>query len=274
MIRTLFAHYERNAFLQQRNPTVKLALSLGVMLVATFLFDFWTLMLIGLLALAATWGLGRVPMLALLRGMQPFLLLGLGYLWMNALFPRADGEPVTILFRLGPLHVAAEGVASGLALTARALAFGAGSLFFVTTTAPTDLVLSLIHQMRLSPRLAYGILAAYRFVPLLEAELAQIRAAHRLRGVGEGKGVRGKVQQIYRYTIPLLASAIRKSDRVAVAMESRAFTGERGRSYYRVLRIDRSDWLLVAGACLTLGTLLLTSWQFGLLRFWRGDLGF
>jgi energy-coupling factor transport system permease protein len=75
-------------------------------------------------------------------------------------------------------------------------------------------------------------------------------------------------------SIFLLASGIRKADRVAVAMDSRAFTGERERSYYRVLRIDRADCLLGVWTCLAVGALLFVSWQLGLLRFWRGDLGF
>src|SRR5690606_6849020 len=143
MIRSLFSYYVQPAFLQRRNPTVKLALSLTFMGVATCLFDFWTLSLITLVALTTTGALGRVPLAALLRGMLPFLLLGMGYLWMNALFPRSS-ETMHRLFCLGSLCVAAEGVQTGLALTARALCFGASSLFFVTTTSPTDFILSLI----------------------------------------------------------------------------------------------------------------------------------
>lgn len=274
MVTTLFSYYEQDAFLQRRNPAVKLALSVGLMVVATVLFDVWTLALITLLAVTATWRLGRVPLPALLRGMLPFLLLGLGYLWMNMLFPRAGDAPVTVLWRIGPLRVAAEGIETGLALTARALCFGASSLFFVTTTAPGDFILSLIHQFRLSPRVAYGILAAYRFLPLLETELTQIRAAHRLRGVGEGQGMAGKVQQIHRYTIPLLASAIRKADRVSLAMESRGFGGTHARSYYRVLRTDATDWLLACAAILALAAILWVSWQLGLIRTWHGGLGY
>lgn len=274
MVTTLFSYYEQDAFLQRRNPAIKLAISLGLMFVATALFDAWTLALITLIVVIATWRLGQVPLSALLRGMLPFLLLGLGYLWMNVLFPRAGDAPVTVLWRLGPLRVVAEGIETGITLTARALCFGASSLFFVTTTAPADFILSLIHQFRLNPRVAYGILAAYRFLPLLDTELTQIRAAHRLRGVGEGQGVRGKVQQIHRYTIPLLASAIRKADRVSLAMESRGFGGTRPRSYYRVLRTDGSDWLLALAAILALTVILWTSWQLGLIRTWHGGLGY
>lgn len=274
MTLALLSIYERDAFLQRRNPMVKLVLALTTMLVATFLFDPWTPGLIALLILATTRWLGRVPLPLLLRGMLPFLLLGLGYLWMNVLFPRGEREMEQILFHIGPLPIAREDIEAGLALTARTLCFGASSLFFVTTTAPTDLIRSLIHQAGLSPRLAFGILAAYRFLPLLEGELAQIRAAHRLRGVGMGRGPAGKVSQLYRYTIPLLANAIRKADRVAVAMQSRAFGGNRERSYFRITRIEGADRLLLGVGFLALILILLVSRAAGLLRLWGGGLGF
>jgi energy-coupling factor transport system permease protein len=274
MNHNIVSFYEQDSLLHRLNPTVKLGIAFFFMIVATLLFDVRTLGLIFLLAVGVTWRLGRIPLTALLRGMGPFLILGLGYLWMNALFPRAEGEAVTVLFRFGPFRVVEEGLLTGLALTARALCFGACSLFFITTTDPTDFIISLIQQLGLAPRLAYGTLAAYRFVPLLEAELAQIRAAHRLRGVGEGEGLRGKVIQLYRYTLPLLASAIRKAGRVAIAMESRAFTGDRGRTYYREVRVTRTDWLFAANSLISLTLILVIGWQLNWLRFWQGGLGF
>lgn len=274
MISGLFTHYERDSFLRYLNPTLKLGLVLLFMLVATLLFDVWSLLAIALLALIATWRLGRVPLSAIFRGSVPFLLLGVGYLWMNILFPRADGESVTVLLRIGPFRIVQEGVGNGLALLARALCMGACSLFFVTSTDPTDFILSLIQQLRVSPRLAYGALGAYRFVPLLEDEWAQIRKAHWLRGVGKGDGLRGKVTQLYRYTIPLLASGVRKAGRTAWAMESRAFTGDRDRSYYRELVITRADWLFAIGALIALMLILFVAWRFGSLQLWRGSLGF
>jgi energy-coupling factor transport system permease protein len=272
MTRSIFSSYEQASTLRRLNPTIKLAVTLTSMLVATLLFDFWTLLLIALTTLALVWWLGRVPLVILLRVQIPFLVLGLGYLWMNALFARGDPDGLRILFAVGPLQVSAEGIDSGLILLARALCFGASSLFFVTTTDPTDLILSLIQQLRLSPRLAYSILAVYRFLPLLESELRQIQAAHHLRGIGEGKGLRVKAEQSYRYTIPLLANAVRRANRVAIAMESRAFSGTRQRSYYRQLHIGPVDWVALLCALAALAVILFLSWQLGWLRFWRGNL--
>lgn len=273
MIPSLFSSYERASYLRRLNPSLKLGIAMLYMLVATVLFDVWTLLALALVALTATHFLGRVPLATLLRGSVPFLLLGIGYLWMNTLFPRADGASVTVLFQIGPLRVVQEGIVNGLTLLARALCMGAWSLFFVTSTDPTDFILSLIQQLGIGPRVAYGALAAYRFVPLLEDEWAQIRKAHWLRGVGQGKGLGGRLEQSYRYTIPLLASAIRKAGRTAWAMESRAFTGDRERTYYRRLVITPADWQFAAAALFVLFVILFTAWRLGSLQFWNGGLG-
>jgi energy-coupling factor transport system permease protein len=113
-------------------------------------------------------------------------------------------------------------------------------MLFVLTTDPTKFVLALIHQAHVSPRIAYSIFAAYRFVPLLEVEFENIRAAHQMRGGMAGRGVLHPGQTA-RYAIPLLATAVRKGERVAMAMESRAFGALRERTYYRMTSLGWAD---------------------------------
>lgn len=272
MKRTLFSSYERRSLLGTINPSVKLSVSLLYMVVATGVFDLQTLGFLVVLGSAVTLLLGRVPVGAFLKGMIPFLLFAVGYLWMNALFPRADPTESEVLFRVGPLSVIREGVLNGLAFGLRALCFGAFSVLFVSTTDPTEFVLSLARQLRLPPRIAYGTLAAYRFLPTLESELQKIRAAHRIRGVGEGEGLKGKLMQIYRYTLPLLASAIRQAGRVSDSMEARAFTGSRNRTYYREITVSPRDWIYLAVGLALLASTIVVSAELGHLRIWSGRL--
>jgi energy-coupling factor transport system permease protein len=269
---SLFSSYERPSFLSTLNPSVKLCVSIVFMVVATGIFDMVTLGTLFVLGLIGTLFLGRVHPQAVLKGLVPFALFALGYLWMNALFPRVDPDESTVLLRLGPVSVIEQGVLNGLTFGLRALGFGVYSMLFVSTTEPTDFVLSLVRQLRIPPRIAYGTLAAYRYLPMLESEFQQIRAAHRIRGVGEGMGLKGRIVQIYRYTVPLLASAIRQAGRVADAMESRGFTGSRERSYYREVRLRKRDGAYAAAALGLLGAVLLVSAHLGFLRLWSGTL--
>ncbi len=269
--RGVFESYELASPLHLVNPAVKLLCSLAVMLFVSLIFDIPTLSTIAGWGLLLVLGLARVRPTVLARAMLPFAIFGLGFLWMNAILPRAAEGQAEALLRLGPLTVWREGLLNGISFAIRALSFGVYSVLFVATTDPTTFVLSLIHQLRVPPRLAYSALAAYRYLPTLHAELAQIRAAHRLRGVGETGGLRGKLQQAYRYTIPLLAAALRRAGRTANAMEARAFTG-RQRTWYRTTRLRAVD----AGyALLALGgvaAIVVLSARAGTLMLWSGRL--
>ena len=84
-------------------------------------------------------------------------------------------------------------------------------------------VRALVQNLRVPSRLGYTALAALRFVPRFRHELDVIRAAHRVRGIDTGRGPVAAVRRSISYAVPLLASAIRHAERVALAMEARAF---------------------------------------------------
>ncbi|TVQ27750.1 MAG: energy-coupling factor transporter transmembrane protein EcfT [Spirochaetaceae bacterium] len=264
----IFENYERITPLSTVNPTVKILCSVAVMLFVSVVFDLQTLTAVTLLGLAVLVLLGRVPLRTITRAMVPFMLFGFGFLWMNALLPRAQG---TVLASWGPVLVSAEGLLNGISFFLRALSFGVWSLVFVASTDPTLFVLSLMHQLRVKPRIAYSALAAYRYLPMLQQELEQIRAAHRLRGMGEHGGLRGRVQRIYRYTIPLLAGALRRATRVAAAMEARAFSGER-ESWYRTVGVRKRDFVYLVGIMVLMGVIIAWGVQSSSLSLWSGRL--
>jgi energy-coupling factor transport system permease protein len=97
---------------------------------------------------------------------------------------------VAVLWQAGPLRLTAEGLRVGVSHTLRMMAIVVVSMTFVATTSPTALVLSLIQNANFPFRLGYGILVAYRFLPLWQTELGIVRAAHRIRGVGRRPGGR------------------------------------------------------------------------------------
>jgi len=255
----LFSYYETDSFLHRRNPSLKLLSLMVLMLAVTMAFDPWTPTVFFLGALALQCLLGRVPLRSLARPLLFFFALGaLGFVGSNAFFyAPPPGGSVTILWQRGALRVTVEGLRVGLSLTIRMMAIVVLSMIFVTTTDPTDLVLSLIQHARFPFRLGYGILVAYRFLPLWQTELGIIRAAHRIRGVGERTTLRGRWEQLRRYAVPLLASAIRKSERVAIAMDSKAFGALPRRTYYRQVRVTWADWAMLAGTILATVAILL-----------------
>jgi energy-coupling factor transport system permease protein len=111
------------------------------------------------------------------------------------------------------------GAATGLRIAAIvSLALIAG----LSVTGP-DLVRAMVQQLRVPYRIGYTALAAFRFVPRFGYELEVIRQAHRVRGAHGGRGPIAAVRRWIGYVVPLLAGAIRHAERVALAMDSRAF---------------------------------------------------
>lgn len=256
-------YLEGDSFLHRLNPAVKLcAFSILMIAPALFLRPAAPAAFIGL-SLLLGWGLGGITPAAILRRLIPFLLLATGLVIFNTLF--YGGPRSTLLMRLGPVSIWAEALAVGASIGLRLLCFASFSALFVWTTDPALLVASLMHQFRLPYRLAYAMFAAYRFLPLLRRELDNIRAAHRVRGAFADRGLASLLERSRRYGVPLLANALRQTERMAVAMDARGFSASPHRTSYLRPRVCASDILFLGLTCLATAAILFGLAQWGLL---------
>lgn len=241
-----FRYVEQESFLHSLNPSVKLLAVALVTVAITFVLDVYTPLAFLAVSLLASTLLGRLSPRYIARSMAPFTLFVLTYVFFNGIFHRELGE-VTPIFTIGPLTVSWEGLQIGLSVGLRVLFIISTSLLFIATTRPGDFVLSLVQQARLNYKLAFAVQAAYRFVPLLASEYANIRAAGQVRGLGARSGFLSNLRALRRDAVPLLAGAIRRSERMAVAMDSRAFGAYPTRTYSRRLTVTARDRLFLLG---------------------------
>jgi energy-coupling factor transport system permease protein len=149
----------------------------------------------------------------------------------------------------------------------RILAIFVASLLFTLTTDPTAFLQALVQQARVSPRFGYGIIAAYRFVPLFDSELVSIQAAHRVRGVVSGGSPVAQYRRLVGHMVPLLAGGIRHAERVALAMDARGFGAVPRRTYYRKSRFGWRDPVFAVAAASVLVVLLAALHAVG----WLGE---
>ncbi len=248
-------------FLARRDPTVKLAVVLGISLLLILIVDPVTPTLFLAIALAAALAGGARPV-TIARALVPLTVLGAGFVWSNAVFAATQG-PAT--WTIGPFHASESGLRFGLAIAIRGIAIGILSLAFVWTTDPTDLVISLIRHARLPFRIGYPLLAAYRFLPFFTDEYAQVRLARRVRGAPP-RGLLGRGREAVGELVTLLSDATRRATRIAIAMDARGFAAATERTYYREARLAWDDALFVIGAAITTTALLLLSASVGALR--------
>ncbi|MDR9853260.1 energy-coupling factor transporter transmembrane component T [Paenibacillus sp. VCA1] len=260
--------------LEHLNPAMKGLTVILCVLPLSLAFDPVTVAAALALTVLVTWLFGNIPWKRWLLLFSPFLILAFGYFWTAALFPREPiGPDSELLWSVGAVRVTQEACWIALSLSLRALLFSALSLLFMLTTDPVKLMLSLMQQCKLPPRLAYGILAGFRFLPLFREELSIMQKAHRVRGAGRIRRTpRSQLQALKRYGIPLLAGAIRKSERTAVAMISRGFTGSGRRDFYTRVPVTWKDGVFMALMLAIVAIGYGLSYALGTLRWYNGEL--
>lgn len=257
--------------LNEMNPSIKaLSIIVSILMLSIF-FDPVTPLISLILTISITFIFGKISFKKWILLFSPFIFMAIVYVWSSILFPRVNPGD-SIIWEWSFISITAEGFQRSISLGLRVLSFASLSLLFALTTNPINFLLSLMLQCRLSPKIAYSIMAGYQFLPLIKNEFEIIRSAHRIRGAGRTETFLDKMKQIKKYGIPLLASGIRKAERTAIAMESKGFTGDRNREFYKVIPVSKRDWLLF---CLLICIVLVsafTSHKLGYLSLYKGEL--
>lgn len=254
----------RRQFLYALNPLAKVAGVLPAMLLLVFVRDLATpamfLVLSCAVLLAGARLTRRIAALLFLAMPLGILLIGLGFsLWVDAGLV-SDSAP---LLRLGGWTLYAGALEIGLATGLRLGAILALALIGGLTSTGPDLVRASVQQLRVPYRIGYTALAAFRFVPRFGHELAVIRAAHRVRGHHGGRGPFARMARGWGYIVPLLAGAIRHAERVALAMDARAFGAHLTRTERHLVPFRTRDGVFIF-LCLAVSAavfLALHPWQ-------------
>jgi energy-coupling factor transport system permease protein len=170
-----------------------------------------------------------------------------------------------VLLAVGPYRLHSGAVLVGLATALRLASLSGLALLGGLTTTGPDLVRAMVQQLRVPYRIGWTALAAYRFVPRFAHELDIIRAAHRVRGTIAGRGPVALLRRWLGYVVPLLASAIRHAERVALSMDSRAFGAHPTRTERHPVPFRIRDVVFVALFWAGTAALLLTLPSSGIL---------
>ncbi|WP_149086019.1 MULTISPECIES: energy-coupling factor transporter transmembrane component T family protein [Microbacterium] len=214
----------RRQFLYGLNPLAKVAGFAPAMLLLVFVRDLAApaafLVLAYVLLLVGARVTGRLLALLLLGLPGAMVAIGVGFaLWVDA----ALVDDTAPLLTIGDWTLYSGALLIGFATALRLGSIVALALVGGLTTSGSDLVRASVQQLRVPYRIGYTALAAFRFVPRFGYELSVIRAAHRVRGYHGGRGPLARIARGWGYIVPLLAGAIRHAERVALAMDSRAF---------------------------------------------------
>jgi energy-coupling factor transport system permease protein len=226
--------------LGRTSPLTKLGIALAWLIGLAFTTQPWPPIALAAVALLAGVGVGGIPPAQLARSIAPLWIVALVVLLSNTAFGAANPDPnATELLHLGPLRVTQEALGTAIGLGLRVVAIASVGAVFALTTDATRLVDALVQQARVPERFAYGALAAYQAVPKFAQDLATLRQARRIRGL------RGSWHP--RLLLGLLVLAIRHGDRMALAMDARAF-GSGPRTSYRLVHWHTLDAVVAVAA--------------------------
>ena len=233
--------------MRQVNPAIKLITLLTVTLILAWhrnpVLNFAVSMLcIGVMLRSRV----RPRVLGLL--LLPILLAAVGMFFTGFRFSADGGMPV----RAENLLSGGSALWNGLTQASRVLAFGCVGYLFALTTDGITLVRSLQRQFRIPQVFAYGLLAAWGMFPHMVLEFRRTRAAFRARGLRPFPVSPTLLK-------PLLVKSVRWSEALAMAMESKGFSGDAVRSQMEPVVVKRSDWwflVLTIGLTLTAAIIL------------------
>lgn len=252
-------------FLYALNPLAKLAAPLPAMVLLVFVRDAATpaafVALAYVVLLVGVDFTRRLAAILLLALPLSALAIGFGFaLWTDA--SRVDQS--VVVWQIGSWTMYGGALEVGLATGLRLSAIVALTLIAGLSTTGPDLVRATVQQLRVPYRIGYTALAAFRFVPRFGHELDVIRQAHRVRGAHGGRGPFAATARWFGYVVPLLAGAIRHAERVALAMDARAFGAHPDRTERYLVPWRVRDTVFVVAFWAVSAALFAVSYPWGL----------
>jgi energy-coupling factor transport system permease protein len=238
----------RPDFLTRVTPAARLAAGMTWLIAAVVTLDPIVPIRLSIAAVVAMvlWSglpLGRIP-----GRLAPLGLAIVSLTFFSILLSGANTDrSLAALVEFGPVRITWPAVSAGLAIGLRVVVIGLTTLLVFGPSDPTRMADSLVQQWRIPDRFAYGTLGALRVAPFMADDWTVIGAARRLRGM-RSRGVLGRIRDGSDRLLVMLVAAIRRAERLALAMDARGFDSGIRRSHFRELHVTWRDWLTIAVA--------------------------
>ncbi len=164
------------------------------------------------------------------------------------------------LFGMGIL-VSLQGIVLGLSITLRVALMALIMTIFFTVVHPVKLTRAL-YDMGMPFKFAYTFVLALRFLPLILDELATINNAQKSRGYDIDRvNPAIKVLKMFPLTIPLILSALKRADTIALAMDLKAFNAYPKRTFFIGLQKGSADTTVRAVSVLAMVFFVVVTFQ-------------
>lgn len=271
--RTIAEPSPGDTVIHRMDPRTKIILLLSAAFVVVSLDNPDTMLLLLLIVLSA-YVFAKLPVLKLKALGILLVLIIWGTMYSQALFysqvPRtviftiiAPDAPVLGWLTHGGLFVYKEGFHYGALQAMRSATVLSLGLLMCWTTDPKDMLSGLV-RLKVPYSLAFMVVTAVRFLPIIIAEVATVLSVQRLKGFKPTRFGRGMIKTALGVLTPTLAGCVRRAGVLAVSIESRAFRAHPTRTYLKELKFSNLDWVLILTAVVTTAAIVTLKILFNL----------
>lgn len=243
---TIGQYYPVDSPVHRLDPRVKLSGTM-IFLISLFVFSGYIGYMIAAVFVGSVIKLSKVPFRYIVRGLKPVLLLLLITLLFNLLLTREGKE----VFSFWIIHIYDEGVIMAALMAVRLVLLVLGTSLMTFTTTPNQLTDGLEKGLRGLKKIkvpvheiAMMMSIALRFIPILVEETDKIMKAQQARGADFESGkLLQRAKALVPLLVPLIVSAFRRANDLALAMEARCYHGGDGRTKMKPLKYKKRDFI-------------------------------
>ena len=244
---TLGQYFPINSFLHKLDPRTKILIfifEIVAIFMAKTIYSYVLLSAFTLLVML----ISKVPVKMYLKGLKPILYIIVFTALLNLFLTKGEEKIYLFGYSTG---MTVEGVIVAAKMAVRLILLIIGSCALTYTTSPmalTDGIENLLKPLSRvgfpTHELAMMMSIAIKFVPTLIEETDKIIKAQQARGASFDTGsIINRAKALIPMLVPLFISAFRRADELAIAMESRCYTGGDGRTRLREIKFSKTDLL-------------------------------
>lgn len=244
----------KDTVIHRMDPRAKILILISTAFVAVTLDNPKTMFLLFLFVLSG-FALARMPAIKIKTLALLLALLIWGTIYSQALF--YSQLPRTVIFTIispdfpvlgwltgGGLFIYEEGLHHGAIQGLRSASILSLGLLMCWTTDSRDILNGLV-DLRVPYSVAFMVVTAVRFLPIIITEVATVITVQRLRGFNPKKIGSGIVKTSLNILTPTLANCVRRTGTLAVSIQSRAFRANPERTFLKKLKFSDLDKAVV-----------------------------
>ena len=270
---TFGQYYPCESFVHKMDPRTKILLVIAYI---TFIFlvkNFIGFAVVALfLAIAVIFS--HVPIKSVIRSVKGVLFIVVLAALLNVFFyGGADAEVLSIggvKLKWWIFSITRQGLVNAAFMTVRIVLLVLGTCILTLTTTPMDLteaIEKLLYPLNLIkiPVHYFALIMsiALRFIPNLMEETDRIVNAQKSRGADfESGNLFSRVKSLVPILLPLLVSAFRRAEELGDAMDSRCYSGAKGRTKFKKLKFSYRDPIAAVVALAVLAGVILANIYF------------